>query len=115
RACWHTPAITVPSETYSVVGHDKPAMTGGTTRKSAAWFWVPNNRLMRAAGIDDPRDSALQYMARLARPAEYAPSHPTLGLPAEEFAALEAFYDHGAEARAALAELGALGVGGGME
>src|SRR5438093_8158764 len=93
----------------------RPRRPAGRRRKSAAWFWVPNNRLMRAAGIDDPRDAALRYMARLARPAEYAPSHPTLGLPAEEFAALEAFYDHGDEALAALEELGALEVGGVME
>src|SRR5213080_290420 len=114
-AAGFTAALTAAADGASVVVLEKAAMTGGTTRKSAAWFWVPNNRLMRAAGIDDPRDAALQYMARLARPAEYAPSQPTLGLPAEEFAALEAFYDHGDEALAALEELGALDVGGVME
>ena len=41
---------------------------GGTTARSGTWIWVPNNRLMRDAGLDDPRDAALRYMARLARP-----------------------------------------------
>jgi 3-oxosteroid 1-dehydrogenase len=81
---------------------------GGTTRKSGAWYWIPNNAKMRAAGIEDPRDDALRYMARISRPDRYDPEHPTLGLPDWEHELIEAFFDHAAPVHDELEALGAL-------
>jgi succinate dehydrogenase/fumarate reductase flavoprotein subunit len=114
-AAGFTAAIAAAAAGASVVVFEKAETTGGTTRKSAAYFWIPNNRYMRAAGIDDPRDEALRYLARLARPADYRPEHATLGLAPDEFEALECFYDHGNEAIAALEEHGALETGALLE
>lgn len=72
---------------------ERAPFLGGTTAKSGAAMWIPNNRFMRARGIDDPRDDALRYMARTADPTRYDARHPTLGLPAGSYRLLEAFYD----------------------
>lgn len=92
----------------SVLVLEKAAAAGGTTAKSSGGTWVPNNRHMRELGIDDPRDSALRYMARTARPHRYAADLPTLGLPHWEYDLLEAFYDHGAEAFDSLEAMGGM-------
>jgi succinate dehydrogenase/fumarate reductase flavoprotein subunit len=91
---------------------EKAATIGGTTRKSAAWFWVPNNRLMREAGIEDSREDAIRYMARLSRPASFDPASCTYGLPAWEHEALGVFYDEGSSSLSALEDIGALELGG---
>lgn len=114
-AAGFTAALVAAHQGATVVVLEKAPTTGGTTRKSAAYFWVPNNAHMRAAGIEDPRESALQYLARLARPLDYSASHSTLGLEPDEFAALECFYDRGDEAIRALEDLGALEVGSLLE
>jgi 3-oxosteroid 1-dehydrogenase len=110
-----TAAIAAASEGARVVVFDKAPVAGGTTRKSAAWFWIPNNRLMREAGLADPRQQALEYMARLSRPARFDAHHPTLGLPAWEFEGLSTFYDYGAAVTEELERLGALELGGNLD
>lgn len=87
---------------------DKMPFAGGTTAKSDGIFWIPNNPLLRAQGIDDARGDALRYMARLAYPVRYAPEHPTLGLGDNEYALIAAFYDHGSRAIEQLRAAGAL-------
>src|SRR5581483_3964473 len=87
---------------------EKGTYFGGTTRKSGAWSWIPNNRFLRAAGTRDDRDDALRYMSRLARPELYNAEAAGFGLPAEDFALLEAFFDHAAEAIEALEDQGAI-------
>jgi hypothetical protein len=69
---------------------------------------VPNNPLMRQQDLADPREAALDYMARIAFPAWYDQDGPTRGVPPAEFALLETFYDRGAEALQALMDAGAL-------
>ena len=64
---------------------------GGTTGKSGGVMWVPNNPIMRAAGVDDERSGALRYMARSGYPTQYQAGHSTLGLPVGTFRLLEAF------------------------
>ena len=81
---------------------------GGTTKLSGGAFWIPNNALMRAAGVTDPRDKALELMARLSYPSIYDPEAPRLGLPSNEHALLAAFYDHGAGVTDVLIGLGAI-------
>src|SRR4051812_6083352 len=92
-----TTALTAAAHESDTLLLERADELGGTTRKSAAYFWIPNNRFMRAAGINDPRPQALEYMARLSRPDTYRPDHATLGLPKWEYEALAVFYDRGAE------------------
>lgn len=65
---------------------EKAPERGGTARKAAFWYRVPNNAAMRAAGIEDREDDFLRYVARVSRPALYDPASPTLGLSATEHA-----------------------------
>jgi 3-oxosteroid 1-dehydrogenase len=90
---------------------EKAATVGGTTAKSAAYMWIPNNHHLRASGREDPRPEALRYMAKLSRPRLYDPNGPTLGLPAWEYAGIAAFYDHASEAAETYERLGVLEFG----
>ena len=38
---------------------EKAGRLGGTTRKAAFWYWVPNNAAMRAAGTKDPKKDCI--------------------------------------------------------
>jgi 3-oxosteroid 1-dehydrogenase len=78
----------------SVLVLEKAAQLGGTTRKAAFWYWVPNNVAMRAAGIQDPKKDCIRYMARLSRPEIYDPDAPRFGVPAWDYAQYEAIYDN---------------------
>ena len=104
-------AVIAASQGASVVVIEKAAAIGGTTAKSAGYMWIPNNKYLREAGRTDPRDAALRYMARLARPRLYDPMHPTLGLPEWEYQGIVNFYDHAAEAADTYERLGVLSFG----
>jgi glycine/D-amino acid oxidase-like deaminating enzyme len=91
---------------------EKAPLLGGTTAKSGGSMWIPNNPILQAAGIEDPKPEALQYMARLAYPDMYCAGAPHLGLPASKYDLLEAFYDHGSEAFNELSEAVPLNVSG---
>jgi 3-oxosteroid 1-dehydrogenase len=104
-------AVTAAEQGLDVLILEKAAAPGGTTRKSAGVFWLLNNRFMREAGVPDPKPEALRYLARTAHPTRYNPDAPMLGLAAWEHDALEAFYDHGAEALEFFEGVGAIDVG----
>lgn len=95
-------ALAAAAQGASVIVLEKMPFRGGTTAKSGGVFWVPNNAWLRSQGITDARADALRYMARLAQPQHYAPEHPTLGLPPNDYLMLGAFYDHGARVLDAL-------------
>src|SRR6267378_568742 len=90
----------------SVVVLEKAPRVGGTARKAVAGMWVPNNRFMQAAGVDDRKEDALAYLARLARPLLFDPSDPSLGLPHWEYELFEALYDNADTAFRALEAFG---------
>ena len=77
-------------------------------KKSAAWYWIPNNTAMREDGKPDDKDAFLRYCARLARPQAYDPDAERLGLSDWEYETISTFYDKAAEANDALAEIGAI-------
>src|SRR5919108_1110664 len=43
-----------------VVLLEKAPELGGTAKKAAFWYWVPNNAPMRAAGMTDAKDDFLR-------------------------------------------------------
>jgi 3-oxosteroid 1-dehydrogenase len=108
-AAGYAAAVAAAGAGARVVLLEGSALTGGTTAKSlGATFWIPNNHLMRAKGIADPKPEALQYMSRLAHPAAYNASRPHLGLRERDFALIETFYDAGPDAIGGLEKLGAI-------
>lgn len=70
---------------------------GGTSFRSGGRLWIPNNADLRAAGLADPREMALRYMARLSYPEQYDAQAPLLGLTPRQHALLGAYYDQGAD------------------
>jgi 3-oxosteroid 1-dehydrogenase len=87
---------------------EKASQLGGTTRKAAFWYWVPNNAAMRAAGTKDPKKDCIAYMARLSRPEIYNAEAPRFGVPAWEYSQYEAIYDNASTATELLSKKGAL-------
>jgi len=82
-AAGFTAAVTAASQGASVLVLEKAPQLGGTTRKAAFWYWVPNNAAMRAAGTKDPKQDCIAYMARLSRPEIYDPGAPRFGVPGD--------------------------------
>jgi len=107
-AAAYAAAVTAAAANNSVLILEKASADGGTTRRSGGGYWIPNNRFMQAKGISDPRDWALKYMAKLAYPVQYDPTHPTLGLTVNAFELIEAFYDKAGPAIDHLEEIGGL-------
>jgi predicted oxidoreductase len=87
---------------------EKALELGGTAKKAAFWYWVPNNAPMRALGLVDEEPDFLRYVARLARPTLYDPTSPTLGLSQWEYDMCRAIYESASPAAELLAEKGAL-------
>jgi 3-oxosteroid 1-dehydrogenase len=91
-----------------VVLLEKAPELGGTAAKAAFWYWVPNNEPMRAAGLADPEDGFLRYVARLSRPTRYDPDGPMLGVSEHEYAMYKAIYVSASPAAELLNARGAL-------
>jgi 3-oxosteroid 1-dehydrogenase len=87
---------------------EKAPQLGGTTRKAAFWYWVPNNAAMRAAGTKDPKQDCLRYMARLSRPEAYDATAAKFGMSDWEYSQYEAIYDNASPATELLRKKGAL-------
>lgn len=87
---------------------EKASELGGTTKKAAFWYWVPNNEPMKAMGIVDKKDDCIRYMARLSRPEVYDAEHPRFGMSEWEYEACAAIYDNASTATEILAKKGAL-------
>ncbi len=94
----------------SVVMVEKSREGGGTSAKAAGGMMIPNSRHMRAAGLEDPREDFIRFLARVGRPLLYRPGAERFGLPDWEHRLIEAYYDNAADAVARLEELGALRV-----
>jgi 3-oxosteroid 1-dehydrogenase len=101
-------ALSAAKHGASVAILEKAAEPGGTMKKSAAWYWIPNNRFMREDGKPDEKQAFIRYCARLGRPQAYDPSGPPYGLSDWEYETIAAFYDNADAANEALAEMGAI-------
>jgi succinate dehydrogenase/fumarate reductase flavoprotein subunit len=66
---------------------------GGTTYKSGAGMWVPDNSIMRARGLEPDRDWAVHHMAKLAFPDRYEPEAEHLGLDERDLDLIHTYYD----------------------
>ena len=87
---------------------EKSDELGGTTKKAAFWYWVPNNKAMQKLGIKDEKADVIRYMARLSQPQAYDAHSPKFGLNDWEYDACEAIYDYASTATELLADKGAL-------
>ncbi len=101
-------AVAAMDKAAAVILVERLPVLGGTTGKSGGALWIPNNFLLRAQGIDDKREDCLRYMARYSYPQIYTPNSPTLGLPADKYRLLEAYYDNASQAIDRLQELGVI-------
>jgi succinate dehydrogenase/fumarate reductase flavoprotein subunit len=105
-----TAAVTACLNKDKVIVLEKASDPGGTCAKSGGVFWIPNHFGLRESGIVDARDECLRYLARYSYPELYTVKSPTLGLPPETYALLEAFYDNAAAMVDRVREAGALKV-----
>ncbi len=90
-------ALAAASKGASVIILEKMPFKGGTTVKSGGVFWIPNNPLLKAQGVQDERADALKYMVRLAHPQRYVADDATLGISQAEFDLIATFFDQGSK------------------
>lgn len=62
-----TAALAAASRGASVAVLEKGSKFGGSSSLSGGQLWIPNNRYQEANGINDSREMATRYLARLAR------------------------------------------------
>lgn len=101
-------AISAKKNGADVIMLEKAALIGGTTLRSGGGYWIPNNRFQREKGITDVKEDAIRYMARYSYPHLYNPQAPRLGLPENEFALIDTYYDRAAEMVEFLGDCGAV-------
>jgi hypothetical protein len=101
-------AITARANGADVTMFEKGAYVGGTSLVSGGGGWFPNNPLMQADGIEDPRENAIAYMTRYALPQVYDPDDAQFGLSDEDYALYTRYYDTAGEAVAFLQDQGAI-------
>jgi 3-oxosteroid 1-dehydrogenase len=87
---------------------EKASELGGTARKAAFWYWVPNNKAMQGSGMADTEDDFLRYVARVSRPTTYDPDAPYFGMSDWEWGIARGIYESAAPAAELLAEKQAL-------
>lgn len=99
--------ITAKSLGSDTVILEKGTYVGGTTVVSGGGMYTPNSRQMAEAGLEDPKEDRLKYMARYAWPHLYNPDDPQLGLDDHDWTMINAYYDLSPEAMAYLEDVGA--------
>jgi 3-oxosteroid 1-dehydrogenase len=104
-------ALTAKTNGADVLIVEKAPVLGGTTAKSGGAFWIANNYRLKERGIPDPKLPFLQYCASYSFPHLFDPNSPTLGLNANSYALLSAFYDSGSEMTDLLRQTKALSLG----
>lgn len=92
----------------SVAIVEKSREGGGTSAKAAGGMMIPNSRQMVEAGLEDPREDFVRFLARIGRPLLYRPDGECFGLPDWEHRLIEVYYDNAAAALARLEQIGAL-------
>lgn len=101
-------AVTAVGAGAKVMMVEKMPILGGTTGKSGGVAWICNHHVLRAQGIDDKKEDAINYMAHYSYPLKFDANSPTLGLDLAEYKLIEATYDNGYKAIDHLEELGAV-------
>jgi 3-oxosteroid 1-dehydrogenase len=87
---------------------EKAPAIGGTTARSGGAYWIPNNHLMTAKGVEDPKDAAVKLMARLAYPSVYDPEAPLSGLDRFTYDTLATYYDRAPQVIERIERMGVL-------
>lgn len=55
-------AVTAAYEGLKVLVVDKASLYGGTTARSGGWLWIPNTKLAKEQGINEPAGAARTYL-----------------------------------------------------
>ena len=87
---------------------EKSPVVGGTSARSAGAYWIPNNHLLRAKGVQDSKVDAVRYMARDSFPAQFREDLPDYGIGADRLALIQTYYDAAGPAIEELEQIGAL-------
>ena len=109
RRCRAGDGAVQPLARQQGAGAGKGGQLGGTTRKAAFWYWVPNNAA-DAGGRHQGSEEGLHSLhgAPVAARKCTIPTHPRFGMPEWEYSQYEAIYDNASTATELLSKKGAL-------
>ena len=66
-------ALVMRTAGKDVVILEKTDLVGGTTARSGGVMWIPNNRFMKEAGVEDSYEKAMTYLDATSGQSEDAP------------------------------------------
>lgn len=101
-------AITAHERGNHVILVEKAPVLGGTSAKAVGGVWIPANKVMQEAGLEDRREDCLQYMVRLGFPEHFDPAAQYYGATKAAFRLLETYYDNARRVVEELEKQGAL-------
>jgi len=87
---------------------EKSPVVGGTSARSAGAYWIPNNHLLRAKGVQDSKVDAVRYMARDSFPAQFREDLTDYGIGVDQLALIETYYAAAGPIIEELDQIGAL-------
>lgn len=103
-----TAAITAKEIGLNPVIIEKGEISGGTTARSGARYWIPDNRAQKRAGIVDNKEDAIKYMCRYSFPNEYNENKENYGLNKYSYELIETYCNTGKEVVDFLADIGVM-------
>jgi len=101
-------ALFAHEEGSKVIMLEKGPAAGGTTIRSGGVAYIPNNHLLRKAGVSDKKEDFLRFAVRVTYPTTYHPDLPRFGASEEAYALLDAYYDNAASTAQSLEDMGAV-------
>ncbi|MBP2026115.1 FAD-dependent oxidoreductase [Peptoniphilus stercorisuis] len=99
-------AIVAKNDGLNVLVIEKGEVAGGTTARSGARYWIPNNRAQKRSGIEDNLDDAIKYMCRYSFPNDFNEDKEFFGIDELSFNLIKTYCNTGHKVVDLFADIG---------
>lgn len=101
-------AIVAKNDGLNVLVIEKGEVAGGTTARSGARYWIPNNRAQKRSGIEDNLDDAIKYMCRYSFPNDFNEDKEFFGIDELSFNLIKTYCNTGHKVVDLFADIGVM-------